>query len=251
MYVPPGDSVRHRLPLVLVYHGAGGTAISMASQTGLLSIAEQQHNMIVAFLQGYDETWNDDAGDPAAEAAGINDVAFTTAVLTRIESSYGVNMRDVVATGISNGAIFTELLGCRAAADLTLIVPVEGQMAPTFSNSCRPRKPISVYEIHATADPAIPYTGGTFSGSGGPVTVLSAPASAARWATLDGCNAKKRTNSRSGDSILTKYVEGCRAGVTVTLQSIQGGAHEFPSNFGRTLVKQIGSLAGTREATTP
>jgi polyhydroxybutyrate depolymerase len=248
LYVPPGDSSSHRLPLVLVYHGALENAwVPAETTTNLVSIDEQRHNMILVFLQGYENTWNDDAGDPPAEAAGVNDVSFTTAVLSKIESSYFVNPREVVATGVSNGAILTELLGCRISADLTLIVPVEGQLAPTFSSSCRPRKPISVYEIHATADQYIPYKGGTFTGVGGPVKVLSAPASAARWATLDGC-ANTGAKSRSSDSVLTKY-KGCREGVRVTLDSIQGGSHEFPPNFGGLVVRLLASLTGKRQAT--
>ena len=187
LYVPPGDSVRHPLPLVLAYSGVDDSDSETASATGLLSIAEAQHNMIVAFPEGYDESWNDDAGDPPAEAAGVNDVAFTKTILRRIESTYPVDLQRVVATGFSNGAILAELLGCDLAANLTLVVPVEGQLSPTFSRSCRPAEPISVFEIHATADQSIPYSGGTFAGVGGPVEVLSAPASAARWAALNQC----------------------------------------------------------------
>ena len=169
LYVPPGDSVRHPLPLVLAYSGVDDSDSETASATGLLSIAEAQHNMIVAFPEGYDESWNDDAGDPPAEAANVNDVAFTKTILHRIESTYPVDLQRVVATGFSNGAILAELLGCDLAANLTLVMPVEGQLSPTFSRSCRPAKPISVFEIHATADQSIPYSGGTFAGVGGPV----------------------------------------------------------------------------------
>lgn len=249
LYVPPGDSVRHPLPLVLAYSGVDDSDSETASATGLLSIAETQHNMIVAFPEGYDESWNDDAGDPPAEAAKVDDVAFTEAMLRRIESAYPVDLQRVVATGFSNGAILAELLGCDLAANLTLIVPVEGQLSPTFSSSCRPAEPISVFEIHATADQSIPYSGGTFAGVGGPVKVLSAPASAARWAALNRCT-KARFRIRSGSNVLTRY-RGCSDAVTVTLQSIQGGQHEWPPNFGQTLVAVMNSLNTTRRATVP
>jgi polyhydroxybutyrate depolymerase len=249
LYVPPGDSKQHRLPLVLVYHGAYDTASDTTTENDLLAVAQQQHNMILAFPQGYQDSWNDDDGDPPAEAAKVNDVAFTATILQGIESSYHVDMTRVVATGISNGALLVELLGCRLAANLTLIAPVEGQLAPTFSSSCRPAMPISVYEVHATADPAIPYDGGTIGGDGGPFSVLSAPASAKRWATLDHC-AAKGSRSTSGDSVFTKY-RRCGESVTVTLNSIQGGAHVWPPRFGQTLVRAITSLPSTREATKP
>jgi polyhydroxybutyrate depolymerase len=209
----------------------------------LLALAERRQSMIVAFLQGYEDSWNDDAGDPPAEAHDVNDVAFTKAVLAEVESSHFVDMRRVVATGISNGAIFVELLGCRAAANLTLTVPVEGQMAPTFSHSCRLSKPMSVYEIHATADPAIPYGGGTFGGYGGPVTVLSAHASVARWAALDRCSARAST-TRTPGNVFTKYT-GCRSGVSVTLRTIEGGAHVWPPGFATSLSRLVASLPPT------
>jgi polyhydroxybutyrate depolymerase len=249
VYVPPGDSAKHRLPLVLVYSGVNDTAANTATETGLLALDQQKHDMIVAFLQGYDESWNDDAGNPPAEAAGVNDVAFSTVVLKRIESDYYVATSRVVATGFSNGAILVELLGCRIAADLTLIVPVEGQIANQFSNGCRPKLPISVYEVHATHDQEIPYGGGTFSGVGGPVTVLSAPKSAVRWATLDRCGATASTSTANG-SVLTAY-HGCKDGVTVTLNSIQGGAHQWPPGFAPGLVAVISSMSGKRTAVTP
>ena len=51
LYVPPGDSARHRLPLVLVYHGAYDTAADIANESGLLALAERRQNMIVAFCR--------------------------------------------------------------------------------------------------------------------------------------------------------------------------------------------------------
>lgn len=252
VYVPSNDSPTHRLPLVLVFHGAGGTAQATASQTGLLATAESRQNMIVAFLQGYDYTWNDDAGDPPAEAANIDDLGFTRAVLSAIESSYSVDMKHVVATGLSNGAILAELLGCRLAANLTMVVPVEGQIAATFSSGCRPAKPISVYEIHATADPLIPYKGGTFQGVGGPVTVLSAPKSVARWAQVDRCRGKaaKSKSSRSGGSVMSIY-NRCARGVSVRLESIQGGKHDWPPGFATTVGTIIKTQTGKRQAVKP
>jgi polyhydroxybutyrate depolymerase len=246
LYVPPGDSAKNPLPLILVYHGADSTALSVATGTSLLNIAKQRHNMILAFMQGYDDTWNEGAGHTPAEQAGINDVAYTETVLARIESSYDVDLRRVVATGISNGALLTEYLGCKLAVNLTMIAPVEGELPVTDSTGCAPSKPISVYEVHGTADPTIPYGGGHFDGVGGGTTVLSAPASAQRWASLNGCSGAAR-KSKSGDVVLSTY-SGCRQGVSVKLASVQGGQHVWPTGFGQTLVSLIASLPAARVA---
>ena len=247
LYVPPGNTRKHRLPLVLVYHGALDTAAHASTETDLLSVARTRHNMILAFLQGYRNTWNEGAGHTPAEQAGINDVRFTTTVLHQIETRYYVDPRRVVATGLSNGALLTELLGCRLARQLTLIVPVEGQLPVSIASGCAPAVPIAVYEVHGTADQAIPYAGGKFDGVGGGTTVLSATASVARWAALDHCPGSP-SSSRSGNVVLTTY-SGCGNGVSVTLASIRGGQHAWPDGFGQTLVGAMSSLGRSRSAT--
>lgn len=249
LYVPSTDSSTHPLPLVLVYHGAGGTDVEAAADSGLLAYDKQHGNMILVFLEGVEQTWNDDAGDPPAEQMNVDDIGFTKAVLNKVESSYAVNLKRVVVTGISNGAIMVELLGCRIGGDVTLVVPVEGQMGTRFSGNCHPARPVTVYEVHATADPYIPYDGGTFSGSGGAVTVLSAKASARRWASVDHC-AKTAPAHQVGDSLFTLYGR-CASGVTVTLNTILGGKHEFPPGFAATLAGAINGLSNRRVALMP
>lgn len=249
LYVPPGDTPRHRMPLVLVYHGAGDTAANEATETDLLQIDRHEHNMILAFPQGYANTWNEGAGHTPAERAGVNDVAFTTAMLREIELHHAVDMRRVVATGISNGALLVELLGCRLASNLTLIAPVEGELPVTVASRCHPNRPISVYEVHGTDDPTIPYGGGHFNGVGGGTTVLSAPDSAAHWAGLDHCSTNP-LRRRSGRIVTSTYT-GCADAMTVTLASVQGGQHQWPPAFGQKLLAAMTSLAGAHPALSP
>lgn len=249
LYAPPGDTAQHRLPLVLVYHGAGDTAVNEATETNLLAIDRQRHDMILAYPQGYDDTWNEGAGNTPAHQAGINDVTFTSAMLHQIESQHFVEMDRVVATGISNGALLVELLGCQLAADLTLIAPVEGQLPVSVSSSCHPSEPVSVDEFHGTADTTIPYSGGHFDGVGGGTTVLSAPKSAARWASLDRCGKTPRSG-RSG-SITTSTYTGCTKKVIVTLATVKGGQHQWPPSFGQRLLAAMASLPAGRRAVSP
>jgi polyhydroxybutyrate depolymerase len=246
VYAPPAGRGRPR-PLVLLYGGAGDTAIGATQDSDLEAVAAQQ-GIIAVFLQGYEDTWNEGAGHTPAEVAGINDVAFTAAVLNKVEARYSVNRREIAATGLSNGALLTELLGCRLATRFTLIMPVEGELPASVSPGCAPQRPIAVYEIHGTADATIPYGGGPFVGIGGGTTVLSAPASAARWAALDGCAASS-TLSAEGTTVLTSYA-GCRDRVGVVLDSITGGMHAFPPNFGTIVARTLRADRATRPAAT-
>jgi polyhydroxybutyrate depolymerase len=238
VHVPPNPARANR-PLILVFHGANDSDGSTAKATDFERVADQ-HGEVVAFLQGYKDTWNEGAGHTPAERAHINDVAFTSAAIAKIETLVTFDHKRIVAAGFSNGALMVEYLGCRLAQELSLIVPVEGELPTSVSANCSPARPVSVYEIHATADNVIPYNGGPFHGVGGGTTVLSAPASVARWARLDHCSLTPTVTSPSPGIKLTAYAR-CRGSATVTLRTIEGGSHQWGDNIGL-LVAEV--LAG-------
>lgn len=248
LYVPPGDLPGHPLPLVLVFHGAGDTASHTVDETDLPKIADQSHNMILVFPQGYDDSWNEGTGSSPAAQAGINDVAFVATILRRVERNYAVDMHRVIATGFSNGALLTEYLGCTLSRELTMIAPVEGELPQAISVKCHPPRPLTVFEVHGTADSAIPYSGGAFTGVGGALgpSVLSAPGSAARWARLDRCSG--RANDKTAGQVTFATHASCADRVTVTLATVNGGQHEWPSGYGPTLANVIAAMPTGRTA---
>jgi len=215
-------------PLLLIYHGINGTSQKTEYQTDFASVADQTGE-VVAFLQGYDDSWNEQAGHTPAAMAHVNDVAYTAAVIAKLERLVSFDHKRIVAVGFSNGALMVEDLGCRLAGTLAMIVPVEGELAAVTSPGCRPARPISVYEIHGTADTAIYYNGGPINGNG--TVVLSAPKSVARWATLDHCGPTPRKTNVSSSITLTAYA-GCRNHVTVVLHTIIGGVHQWGNDIG-------------------
>jgi polyhydroxybutyrate depolymerase len=229
VHVPPSPPIANR-PLILVFHGAEDSDQSTAKGTDFESVADQ-FGEVVAFLQGYDDTWNEGAGHTPAEQAHVDDVAFTAAVIAKIEALVSFDHSRIVASGFSNGALMVEDLGCRLAPELSLIVPVEGELPASVSATCSPLHPISVYEIHATADAVIPYGGGPFDGVGGGTTVLSAPSSVARWAALDHCSPTATVSSRTNGITLTGYAK-CDGNATVTLRTIEGGSHQWGASIG-------------------
>lgn len=236
VHVPPGRLQNNR-PLILVYHGAEDTAASTIASTDFEQVANKVGDLVV-FLQGYENTWNDLAGNTPAAHAHIDDIGFTNAVLNALTTLTHYNPNKVALTGLSNGALMVQTLGCRLASRINLIVPVEGEMDTAVSRSCSPSRPINVYEVHATADSSIPYIGGKFMGVGGEVFVLSAPATVAKWAHLDHCITGPTTSPGAGIT-LTRYVS-CRNGVTVTLRTILGGAHVWGNNIGALVAAQLG-----------
>jgi polyhydroxybutyrate depolymerase len=219
--VPPG-----RLAVVVAFHGAGDTAAGMEQETGLDATADA-HGFLAVYPQGYENTWNEGAGHTPAEQAGIDDVAFTAALIAQLERTFPVDPGAIAATGFSNGALLAEYLGCRLASSLAVIAPVAGPLPASVSARCRPSRPVSVLAFHGTADTGIPYGGGPFPGVGGGTTVLSAPGSAARWARLDRCARQKRTSPAGAAYGVTAY-SGCAGGASVALYTLVGGPHAWP-----------------------
>jgi polyhydroxybutyrate depolymerase len=228
VYAPSGTATRR--PLVLVYHGAEATAEGTAQETDFVQAADRD-GFDVAFMQGYKDTWNEGAGGTPARVAHVNDVQYTSAALSQIERHYSIDPSRVAASGFSNGALLTQLLGCQLADRLAVVVPAEGPLPVSVSPSCHPAQPISVLEIHGTADQTIPYGGGHFDGVGGGTTVLSAAASTARWAALNGCRGSQHSSQDGGKALLTTY-SPCRGGVVVQFRALVGRGHNWPPEIG-------------------
>jgi polyhydroxybutyrate depolymerase len=231
LHVPYGSTVANR-PLLLVYPGALDTAKWTAANTDFEQASNSTRGL-VAFLQGYQNSWNAGAGVTPAGSAHVDDVAFTTAAINYIETLVPFSHTRISATGLSNGALMTDYLGCRLAKRLAMIAPVEGPLPVNVSKSCAPARAIAVYEIHGTSDGAIPYNGGTFSGVwGGTVTVLSAKSAVGRWAHLDACSSKPANTAPSSWIRLTTYSK-CHRTVKATLRTIIGGVHQWGSDVGK------------------
>jgi polyhydroxybutyrate depolymerase len=220
LHVPPGAPVANR-PLLLIFHGSKATAEGTVGVTDFEQVSDRT-GQLVAFLQGVNNHWNEYSG--AFGNPGVNDVAYTTAVIHDIEGMIGFDHARIVAAGFSNGALMVESLGCQLAKTLAMVVPVEGQITTTMAKTCKPARPISVYEIHGTADALVSYSGG------GHLSVLSAPASAKKWATLDHCAAKPRTTTTPNQKV-TSYVT-CRKPSHVALLTLFGGVHRWTPQIG-------------------
>ncbi len=224
LHVPTNNTAVHR-PLLLIYHGAGGSSQSTENQTDFSQVADTTGE-VVAYLQGVNNHWNEQvAGAPST----ADDVGYTKAAITMIERLLPFDHKRIVAVGFSNGALMVEDLGCKLAGTLALIVPVEGELAAATSPTCKPSRPIRVYEIHGTADTVISYYGGKIAGH--PVVVLSAPKSVARWAHLGHCAVTPKTSSVSSSVKLTTYSR-CRNKVGVVLRTLIGGVHQWTNGIG-------------------
>ena len=255
LYLPSSFARGRPIPLVLVFHGAGGRGIGMARHTGFSRLAERE-GFAVAYPDGMNRRWNDGRGVGGA----ADDVGFIRALLDSLERELGIDRARVYATGISNGATFLHRLGCELPGALAAIAPVAGGMPATVGERCAGTGPPtsgaggamvpSVLSMQGTADRFMPFDGGQASGGGR--AVWSAAATVDFWARANGCGAppvqEAVTDSvRDGTRVRRERYPGCRGDRAVELVTIEGGGHTWPG--GPAAARRVGRASREIDAT--
>ncbi|MEU4625832.1 hypothetical protein AB0G04_38400 [Actinoplanes sp. NPDC023801] len=230
--VTPEDGDYDRL--LLVFHGSTQNAGVFRAFTG--NAFDRPAGTAVAYLDGFRGNWNDarKASRFPARTQGIDDVAFTEAVVKRVADG-----RETFAAGYSNGGgMVIRLLHERP--DLIAGGAVIAAQQPAPDNFLTPGLPVvpkPVLLIHGTKDRIVPYGGGemaawaraVFRVGGG---MLSAPETAAYFARRNGITAAPVTTELpSGDGTRTTvsrtdHRQDGRA--PVTLYTVHGGGHTIP-----------------------
>ncbi|AQT81096.1 esterase [Mycolicibacterium litorale] len=209
--------------LVLNLHGAGQTGHDQEMLTNYDAVADQ-HGFVVAYPDGIDLSWADGRGASTPDRQGVDDVGFLAALIDRVNRDYGLPPGPVFVTGMSAGAFMTNRLACDRADLIAAIAPVSGTLGSAVP--CNPSRPVSVLAVHGTADPVVPYNGGPMVGRGGPSDIVSAPAMADRWRSIDTCPTPVADNASGVDRL---RATGCAGGTDVSFVSITGGGHTWPS----------------------
>ncbi|WP_433208757.1 extracellular catalytic domain type 1 short-chain-length polyhydroxyalkanoate depolymerase [Nocardia sp. CA-107356] len=215
--------------LVVALHGGGGTGRSEAELTHYSDVADA-HGFVVVYPDGVDKNWADGRGASEPDRRGIDDVGFITALADKLVHDYGIDPGRVFATGMSNGGFMANRLGCDRADVFAAIAPVAGTLGVDVA--CHPTRPVAVMATHGTADPIVPFNGGTMIGRGGRSDIVSATDLASRWRELDACP------GAPGETVLPGGDEGtevhqftaaeCASGTAVEFMQVDNGGHTWP-----------------------
>ncbi len=228
VHVPAG--LDHPAGLVINLHGAGATGSGQAALTNYNAVADQ-HGFVVAYPDGIDFSWADGRGASIPDRQGVDDVGFLVALADRLSHDYGIDPGRVFATGMSAGAFMATRLACERADVVSAIAPVAGTLGTAFP--CAPSRPVSVMEVHGTADPVVPFNGGTMLGRGGYSDIVAAPAMAQRWRELDRCPGPVEdvlAGAGDGTAVDRLTAVGCADGTDVVFVQVDGGGHTWPAD---------------------
>jgi poly(3-hydroxybutyrate) depolymerase len=163
VHVPPRAGRSTPLPVVIMFHGGGGSAESARRETGWDRKADRD-GFLAVFPEGTPpdpsrpgrfignpQTWNDgSARDLAAVRLGTPDVSFVEALIKDLQTRCLVDERRIYATGFSNGASMAFRVARERADLVAAIAPVAGT---DWLTGVQPARAVPLLYITGTADP--------------------------------------------------------------------------------------------------
>ena len=244
VHVPSAYDGKVALPVVMMFHGNGGTAESVVKETGWVAKSDAS-SFIVVFPEATrpdmtqppkfgrnNPAWNDGSGRFHAGERDIADVAFIAALLDHLEAKFVLDTRRVFATGFSNGASMAFRVGLELSDRIAAIAPVSGALWIAEPKIARP---VSLLYITGTADPINPMEGGApkmASGAGFKGVPEKAKPPVREmvkvWVKLLGCEPEARPISSTIEGITTIVNTGGRDGTEVVFTTIEGHGHIWP-----------------------
>ncbi len=178
-------------------------------------------------------TWNVLFGFGYASRNNVDDVTFARTLIEELELDYAIDRNRIYATGISNGGMFTYLLGSRLSDVLAAIAPVAGSIGASpgagadFITFPPPKNPVSVMAFHGRQDKNVPYEGGQGTGLSKAV-YRPVSYSVDAWVKWDGCSNTPVTTTSPNGNVMTQTYTGGRNGAEVALVTVNNGGHSWP-----------------------
>jgi polyhydroxybutyrate depolymerase len=245
VHLPASYDASRPAPLVILLHGYSGNGRGVDEFLHMAPATEARGYVLVypdgTINRDGNRFWN--ATDACCDdyRVGVDDVAYLTGLITEIRATVAIDPKRIAFVGHSNGGFMAYRMACEQAGLVAAIVSVAGS---TFADEadCAPSEPVSVAQVHGTADGVIRYEGGALSG----IPYPGARMTAETWAAYNGCGEQSMplgakvdvdsTLSNGGDPAETSTEEWseCRSGASVQLWTVPMGGHVpvISSSFG-------------------
>ncbi len=195
----------------------------------------------------------------SACADGVDDVAYTRALLADLGRRIAVDGRRVFASGFSNGAAMTQRLGCEAAETFAAIASVSGENQFALAG-CTPAARVAVLDIHGTLDKCWPYDGGDSGCLLGRACMCSVAGDPGRLKSpaRNGCDATPVTTTlpprpgvHDGTSVVRFSYASCGAGGELEHLEVIGNGHYWPDGEAYASGRRLGGVMSRQLDTGP
>jgi len=225
LYIPTSYDASQPVPLVLMFHMRSGFGWLMQEISNFNAVAESG-GFIVVYPDGVGNSWADGRGISAADQAGVDDVAFTAALIDHLSEQYAIDLGRVYAAGFSNGGMLALRLACELPDRITAVAAVSSSMPQSVQAACHPGRAIPVLMMNGTADDVIPLNGKT-----GLVSVSEALLT---WVDIGGCDPVPVVDdidpADDGTVVRFEIFRDCQDEIRIWHYVINDGGHRWPGS---------------------
>jgi polyhydroxybutyrate depolymerase len=231
LFRPQTLAAQNPTAMVVLLHGCGSSGDEFASvthfddQAAAAGIVAVYPDGLANFGPGFNHCWNEFL-DPTMS----DDFTFLSQLIVKLTKDLPIDKNRIFVAGLQSGGHMAYTLACAipervaAIASISGGMPLDERMASMRCTDNKRAKPVSVMEMHGTADSFIPYAGGGGLNAQSVVDVVK------YWATVDGCTGDPSVN-QNGITKTTLW-KHCSGTSVVRLDTVTGGHNTW---FGSTL----------------
>lgn len=236
VHIPTLYTAKTAVPIVIIFHGHGGSAKGAEQSTGFSQLADKEH-----FIAVYPQGLADDNNLPMWASIGpidynIDETVFINDMLDKLTKDFCVDTQRIYATGFSNGGGMSGFVACQLSTRIAAVAPIAGNYYP-LQTGCHPHRAVPLLEIHGSNDTVVPYNG--ISASVNPQWPLPAVMDWLHdWAQRNGCMKGPDKFFQNGNATGLRWT-GCHQNTTILHYRIEGGGHSIPATIGSQSTEQV------------
>jgi polyhydroxybutyrate depolymerase len=233
------DALANPAPLLILLHSASTSGAHLESYMKIAPVAKINGLIYIApngttNIEGK-RFWGASKSCCNKYSQEVDDVAYINSLIDEISAKIPVDPKRIYLIGHSNGAFMSFTYACKSDR-VTAIVALAGAMDQ--NPECTPTTPVSLLNIHGTADAVIKVNGGVMNNN----SYTSATTTVNKFVAVNRC-AQATALKKDFDPVIkgtetTIYDYVCGTQAELQFWKIKDGAHKpnLPSDFAQQVI---------------
>jgi polyhydroxybutyrate depolymerase len=217
--IAPVAALPPKAPIIVMLSGIAAGVNQEAARDHLIPYASAGLAELV-YPAGYHQSWNAGGCCGDAAARNVDDVAFLKALVPRVDPGH---QHPIYLAGYSNGGRMAYRMACSAPGVFDAIAVAKAMPMP----GCVVTHPVTILQIAALDDTAVPFKPGDRGKEAPPATV-----EVGHLRAIDNCS--ERTVASAYPAMTLTTWNDCATGTRVEFAVYAAGGHNFPPPRPRT-----------------